>query len=192
MRPSPVSSGCRRTQPKFFEGPDRKVPGLFCSFSTPQSAVTRKGQPTGGGNCLENSLPERAWAFDSPPFRHAVPVPYKDPEQQRAAQARYYRENQERIQLVKNRKRNLARRRVQEIKESTPCADCGIQYPYYVMDFDHRPGTGKMFDISDMGLVSSVEVLLAEVAKCDVVCANCHRHRTFMRKVEILESQPVG
>lgn len=26
-----------------------------------------------------------------------------------------------------------------------PCADCGIQYPYYVMDFDNQEGVAKKF-----------------------------------------------
>lgn len=66
--------------------------------------------------------------------------------------------------------------------KAKPCADCGIQYPYYVMQFDHRDGEIKLFNI---GLVvsnrPSVQSLLDEITKCDVVCANCHAERTFRR-----------
>lgn len=58
-----------------------------------------------------------------------------------------------------------------------PCADCGVRYPPYVMDFDHRDPTQKSFDVSQRFRMR-LELLLAEVAKCDVVCANCHRERT--------------
>ena len=58
-----------------------------------------------------------------------------------------------------------------------PCADCGIRYPSYVMDFDHTLGN-KLHNISRMRN-HSIENLLIEIAKCDVVCANCHRIRTF-------------
>lgn len=61
-----------------------------------------------------------------------------------------------------------------------PCADCGIQYLPPAMDFDHLPGVDKLFDIANhkMGAWSDV---LAEIAKCEVVCSNCHRIRTWSR-----------
>jgi hypothetical protein len=59
-----------------------------------------------------------------------------------------------------------------------PCADCGVRYPSYVMDFDHqrdkRAAVAKL--VSQM---VTEEALLCEIAKCEVVCANCHRIRTF-------------
>jgi len=62
-----------------------------------------------------------------------------------------------------------------------PCADCGRQYPPYVMDFDHRDRTQKRFSVG-RGWEHSIQALLAEIAKCELVCANCHRERTFSRK----------
>lgn len=68
---------------------------------------------------------------------------------------------------------------LQNIKDSSPCADCNKRYPYYVMEFDHR-GSDKEYNI--MGLTSSSRLyLLTELAKCDIVCANCHRTRTHRR-----------
>lgn len=61
--------------------------------------------------------------------------------------------------------------------KAKPCADCGVQYPYYVMDFDHVRGT-KLFNIGEGATNFGQERLLAEIEKCDVVCANCHRERT--------------
>ncbi len=65
-------------------------------------------------------------------------------------------------------------------KRATPCYDCGIQYPHYVMDFDHRDPKTKEFNVSGAfrrGM--SNKRLEAEIAKCDLVCSNCHRERTF-------------
>lgn len=59
-----------------------------------------------------------------------------------------------------------------------PCADCGQRYPPYVMDFDHT-GDNKEFNVSARYIATSR--LLAEIAKCEVVCANCHRERTWVR-----------
>ncbi len=69
---------------------------------------------------------------------------------------------------------------ISEVK-SVPCADCGISYPSYVMDFDHLEGTLKLECVSKMTGFSK-EKILAEIAKCEVVCSNCHRIRTFSRR----------
>ena len=73
------------------------------------------------------------------------------------------------------------RQRVANEAKNKPCADCGIEYPYWVMDFDHRPGTAKVVNVARMVASGSMERLLQEIAKCDVVCANCHRTRTHQR-----------
>lgn len=109
-------------------------------------------------------------------------MPYKDKEKQKAAQHRYYIESKAKVLAAQNSKRNLWRRHIQEVKESTPCMDCGLQFPHYVMDFDHVRGT-KKFNVSSVHRFGSFEELLEEIAKCDIICSNCHRHRTFMRKV---------
>lgn len=69
---------------------------------------------------------------------------------------------------------------IQEAK-SKPCADCKIEYPYYVMDFDHIRDK-KEFTISYKKCNRSIESLRKEIEKCDVVCSNCHRIRTFERQ----------
>lgn len=65
-----------------------------------------------------------------------------------------------------------------EVKNS-PCLDCGQKFPPECMDFDHRVPATKLFDVS-LGVVSgrSVESVKEEIAKCDLICANCHRIRT--------------
>src|SRR5690349_17441193 len=107
-------------------------------------------------------------------------MPSKDPEK-RAAHNRAYYERNKQDRLRRNeevRKRNFAYTR--DIKENTPCADCGVQYPYYVMDFDHLGD--KVADVSKMcNNLVSLETLQAEIDKCELVCANCHRIRTFNR-----------
>ena len=49
------------------------------------------------------------------------------------------------------------------------------------MQWDHRPGTEKLGEIGgDFRTRTRLEIL-AEIAKCDLVCANCHAIRTFDR-----------
>ena len=87
-------------------------------------------------------------------------------------------------QYVERTLRSHARRRayLHQIK-SRPCADCGVQYPYYVMDFDHREGEEKLFEMNRISYVS-MRAIKQEIEKCDVVCSNCHRERTFQRVME--------
>ncbi len=78
-------------------------------------------------------------------------------------------------------KRNKVRRYLQSLKEEKSCADCGVNYPYFVMDFDHLPEYEKSFDIATFSKHHTMEDVMVEVTKCDVVCANCHRMRTWSR-----------
>lgn len=62
-----------------------------------------------------------------------------------------------------------------------PCADCEKSYPYYVMDFDHVRGD-KKFNLSQAtSHRRALKAVEDEIDKCDVVCSNCHRERTFTR-----------
>lgn len=78
----------------------------------------------------------------------------------------------------KKARRAELRELVVKAKEA-PCLDCGIKYPSYVMDFDHGSNT-KIESISVMvNQGVAIQALKDEMAKCEVVCANCHRIRTF-------------
>jgi ribosomal protein S14 len=70
------------------------------------------------------------------------------------------------------------------LKQSRPCADCGRAYPYWMLDWDHL--RDKKFAISKTSgkMVTRVE-MDEEMSKCEVVCANCHRHRTHCRKLKM-------
>lgn len=70
--------------------------------------------------------------------------------------------------------------KVRQYKEGKPCTDCGRTYHFSAMDFDHVKGD-KKYSIARMGS-SRWEVVLAEIEKCELVCANCHRVRTWKRK----------
>ena len=71
---------------------------------------------------------------------------------------------------------------LRDLKTKTPCIDCGINYPYYVMDFDHVRGT-KHANVMELIPTLSKKKIDEEIAKCEIVCSNCHRIRTHMRKM---------
>lgn len=62
-----------------------------------------------------------------------------------------------------------------------PCVDCG-EDDVRCLEFDHRPDESKRANVSDLSrLPAPWRVIEAEIAKCDVRCANCHRRRTAER-----------
>lgn len=72
---------------------------------------------------------------------------------------------------------------VRELKKEL-CVDCGGSFHFSSMDFDHVRGE-KLTEISKMiSKTFSIETLINEIEKCDLVCANCHRFRTWKRKQE--------
>ena len=66
---------------------------------------------------------------------------------------------------------------------NVPCADCSKRYPSCVMDFDHRDPNAKRATVTRMIGRAGTARILDEVAKCDIVCANCHRARTYDRRM---------
>jgi hypothetical protein len=70
---------------------------------------------------------------------------------------------------------------VRELKRR-PCADCGGLFHPVAMHFDHRPGEKKDFEVGWAIRGYSRRRIMAEIAKCDLVCANCHAVRTYERR----------
>lgn len=105
---------------------------------------------------------------------------------QSASSKKHYEKNKvARIESAKKQKQRL-KLWVREQK-SKPCLDCNTVYPYYVMQFDHRPGTVKIDAISRLGKDGRVKIVQVEIDKCDLVCANCHAVRTFNRSKKAIE-----
>lgn len=70
--------------------------------------------------------------------------------------------------------------RLRQLKENKPCTDCGLIYHIAAMEWDHLPGSTKVRNLANMQQYSLKRVL-EEIDKCELVCANCHRIRTFNR-----------
>lgn len=76
-----------------------------------------------------------------------------------------------------------------------PCVDCGEADPI-VLDFDRRDPIPKRVAVSKLVWRSTWAYIEAEMAKCDVRCANCHRRRTAVefgwRKAALLGGSQQG
>jgi hypothetical protein len=84
----------------------------------------------------------------------------------RGGETRYYkygRRNQELVESLKN----------------VPCAICGEMYKHWQMDFDHIERSSKVKPVSVMAMAGyAMKTLLAEIAKCQVICVLCHRKKS--------------
>ena len=76
----------------------------------------------------------------------------------------------------KNRERN--RKFVCDYLTEHPCVDCG-ESDILVLEFDHRNGNKDKAVAVGVQARWGLERLAAEIAKCDVRCANCHRRKTM-------------
>ena len=108
--------------------------------------------------------------------------------QRKASKERYWADASYRKHRSAQVARNVAKRRkklraIARAAKDRPCADCGGRFHYCAMDFDHVRGR-KVADIARIvsGRGISARRLGSEIKKCDVVCANCHRVRTFNRR----------
>ena len=84
-------------------------------------------------------------------------------------------------ETARNAERVAANSAAIQSAKRQPCADCGGEFPLECMDFDHIAERGrKVFNLSKAG-ARLLEAVLAEIAKCDLICANCHRIRSRAR-----------
>ncbi len=82
-------------------------------------------------------------------------------------------------------KKNVERNRVllRELKENSRCTDCGNDNPI-VLEFDHL--RDKQYNVANMiDNGRSWASIQSEIEKCEVVCANCHRVRTYNRRMAL-------
>ena len=70
---------------------------------------------------------------------------------------------------------------LRSLKTGRPCTDCGHVFDPQVMQWDHLPGFEKVGDISGSWVGRTEKEILNEIAKCELVCTNCHAIRTFRR-----------
>jgi NADPH-dependent glutamate synthase beta subunit-like oxidoreductase len=98
----------------------------------------------------------------------------------KAAKLKHYYANKEQY-FERNKKAKQAMREYTRQLREVPCLDCGIQYPYYCMDFDHVNSEDKIDCIGRIINKGSWKQLQLEIEKCEIVCAICHRKRTHNR-----------
>jgi len=93
----------------------------------------------------------------------------------------HYRRNKPAYMKRARRRTNVDRSRardvVAEYLRANPCVDCG-ESDILLLDFDHRERSSKRAPVARLVSTGLISVVMAEIAKCDVRCGNCHRKRT--------------
>lgn len=82
----------------------------------------------------------------------------------------------------KQKRKRTIQEQVRVYKSIHPCADCGRTLPHWVMQFDHRSEEAKHMAVALLVKNNTTFAQVKrEIAKCDLVCAVCHAHRTYCR-----------
>ena len=150
------------------------------------SAISRERKAL---NWVHGPAPTKGLA-KQPPKR----VPAKPPRPPKAALQIMYTVSEERRQdRSKVRKairiesdmsaveRTALRAWISAFKLERGCIDCGYKGHPAALEFDHLPQFKKLGSICDMMAYAGREAIVAEMGKCQVVCSNCHRVRTYVR-----------
>lgn len=148
-------------------------------FNRISSEIKKRGQCK---ECVNNKTKE--WRAKNPEIVKANNQAYfstdEGKEKRKSHSKQWYQKNKKEHIANVIKKAKLAREWINEIK-SVPCMDCGKTFPPCCMDFDHREPHSKEFDIA-LCVAYPREKLEKEIAKCDIVCSNCHRIRTHITR----------
>jgi hypothetical protein len=103
---------------------------------------------------------------------------YETSESLKGYNREYYQRNRKHLlekQREKNRRLAGNRRKwLVEYKRTLSCIRCGENHPA-TLTFHHKKSTDKSFEIGNaIALGVSLQKLIAEIEKCEVLCANCH------------------
>lgn len=110
---------------------------------------------------------------------------WRDPDYQRkwAAQNRE-KVKEYRRQGYEDRGRKKWRRRlywIYKYKTSKGCVSCGYNQDGVALDFDHLKEDEKLFSVGTRIPSMDLKKLFTEIRKCQILCANCHRIKTYRR-----------
>jgi acetolactate synthase regulatory subunit len=140
-------------------------------------------RPSGYSYCTTCTVASNRRSLEANPEKkseyNAVSYERHAPERKRY-QSAYRQLNGDRIKDHRTNLKLEKKALIEKIK-ADPCTDCGRTFDACAMDFDHVHGD-KTDNIAQMvNAAYSIETLKAEIAKCELVCACCHRVRTKVR-----------
>ncbi len=93
-------------------------------------------------------------------------MPFVDAARAKVYQKNWRQQNPEKVRAHEKRLPTL----FALLKAERPCYDCGCTFSSECMDWDHRPGTVKLFSVGDaVARHVKTDLIMEEIAKCDLV-----------------------
>ena len=108
-------------------------------------------------------------------------MPYKNKEDARKSRKKWWANLSPERKREKQDKANDRAKKVKEFiaeyKSKNGCTDCGYNKHHSALEFDHIVGKKEL----NVCLAKSIKQAKKEIEKCEIVCSNCHRIRTYTR-----------
>jgi hypothetical protein len=136
------------------------------------------------------SLYRRRFCLDCSPFG-AHNTSKSPPAIQVGAELQEHRRRKRNAKTYRSLKKRRLRRKTELVAVAGGrCVDCGYARCLATLEFHHRDATTKEFGVANFG--GSLERLLTEIAKCDLLCANCHRKRHAREEASLVDMKPAA
>lgn len=120
----------------------------------------------------KQDLPEEKFAIDK---QRKSGRSYRCKGCQKKLSKSHYEKNKDSYRQSNNRRMQKLWDWLFSYKSTLKCERCGFSHPV-ALDFHHRNGEEKTDTIAQLlADTKNKEKVLEEIAKCDVLCANCHR-----------------
>lgn len=108
-------------------------------------------------------------------------MPHKDKEKGKEWRRKWWSslssERKKEKQDKANERARIVKAFLADYKISKGCSDCGYKGHHSALDFDHVNGQKEI----NLCFAKSITQAKKEITKCEVVCSNCHRIRTYNR-----------
>ena len=105
-------------------------------------------------------------------------MPIKNPEERKRKakeySRKYYEANKEKVKALSKTNRAVGKARWSAFKCTLKCTKCGFAHPA-ALDFHHEDPSEKEYNINRLISNGQFKKAEAELEKCIVLCANCHR-----------------
>lgn len=125
---------------------------------------------------------EKRRAYDKQ-YKANHPQKYDDKAKERMKE--YYLKNKEKYKRAAYGRMIEIARWLAKLKSTLQCITCGESH-ISCIDFHHRNPEEKQYNISRVTSSRlSKENILKEIAKCDILCENCHRKLHWEEKQDI-------
>lgn len=128
----------------------------------------------------EKDVSEFSWRYKDKGIRQPT-CKVCQRKQHKAWYARHGKKHRKRVVENQQAIKNANKQWVWDYLSNHPCVDCGENDPM-ILEFDHVRGKKRNSISRLVGEGYGLETIQAEIAKCVVRCANCHRRKTYKEK----------